>query len=199
MMMRVDVRGRRDHRLAGVTRARSLRGFSLIELMVALAVLAVLLGIAVPSFQDVSLGTKLRSYANSLAASAQLARSEAIKRNTVVQLCVSSNGTSCGSGNWQQGWIVLAADNTVIHAQAALASGYVVTAKKEGTATAVNALKFQPSGVGLKLDSETSSAAGEFRICRAAPSAGSQERQVRVSLTGRTSVKPTSEGTCSAS
>lgn len=174
-------------------------GFTLIELMVALAVLAVLLGVAVPSFSEFSLGSKLRSHGTSLVASAQLARSEAIKRNAVVQLCVSSDGSSCGSGGWQQGWIVLAPGNTVIHAQAALASDYVVTAVKKGTTTAVNTLNFQPSGIGLRLNSETSTATAEFRICRATTSTGKQERKVEVSLTGRTSVEKTTGGACSAS
>lgn len=198
--MSIDGRaaGERVRLQAGSVQVRSLRGFSLIELMVALAVVAVLLGIAVPSFQDVSLATKLRSYANTLAASAQLARSEAIKRNVEVRLCVSSNGTSCGSGGWQQGWIVLAADGTVLFKQAAIASGYVISAKKEDASTAVTILKFQPSGVGLKLNAEAGMAKALFRICRASPSAGSQERKVEVSVTGRTSVDKSAEGTCSA-
>ena len=36
-------------------------------------------------------------------------RSEAIKRNRVVEMCVSVNGTSCAEGGWEQGWIVLQA------------------------------------------------------------------------------------------
>lgn len=178
---------------------RSLGGFSLVELMVALAVLAIVVSVALPSFQSMSQSSGLRTYANSLAASAQLARSEAIKRNAVVQLCVSGNGSSCGSGGWQQGWIVLAADNTVIMAQAALASDYVVTATKEGSTTGVNTLRFQPSGAGLKVNSESNPASAEFRVCHASSASSNAERKVRVSLVGRTSVETTTGGACSAS
>jgi type IV fimbrial biogenesis protein FimT len=78
------------------------RGFTLIELMVTISIMAILLMIAVPSFQNATLGSKLSSFANGLVASAHLARSEAIKRNADVTLCVSnSDGTDGGSGGWE--------------------------------------------------------------------------------------------------
>jgi prepilin-type N-terminal cleavage/methylation domain-containing protein len=67
-------------------RASATRGFTLIELMIAIAVFAILLAIAVPSFRDASLAARLGSIANNMVASVQLARSEAIKRNAVVRL-----------------------------------------------------------------------------------------------------------------
>ena len=95
-----------DRRLGDGPRS-SPKGFTLIELMVTVAVLMTLLMVAVPSLDDNTLGKKLSSYANNLAASAYFARSEAIKRNALITLCVSSDGTSCAaSGGWQQGWIV---------------------------------------------------------------------------------------------
>ena len=160
------------------------RGFTLIELMVTIAVLAILLMIAVPSFNEATLGSKLGSYANSLVAGAHLARSEAIKRSGPVTLCVSSNGTSCGSGGWEQGWIVRATDGTVIQRQQALPAGLKVT--KTGSSAS---LVFNPSGVGA-----TSAA---FTVCRATPTPGGQERVVSISLTGRPSVTKTTAGSCS--
>lgn len=171
---------------------RSQAGFTLIELMVALAVVAVLMGIAIPSFEAISLSSKLRSYGTSLVASAMLARSEAIKRNVPVRLCVSSDGASCGAGNWEQGWIVLTGSTgsgTVIQQQAAIPSGYVIDAKSGGAD--IDVVTFQPSGVGSTL--------ANLRICRASPSAGTQERVVRISATGRTSVEKTTDGSCSSS
>jgi len=160
------------------------QGFTLIELMVTIAVMAILLMVAVPSFKEATLGSKLGSYANSLVAGAHLARSEAIKRSAPVTLCVSSNGTSCGTGGWEQGWIVRATDGTVIQSQQALPAGLKVT-ETGGLASLV----FNPSGVGAT--------SATFTVCRATPTVGGQERVVSVSLTGRPSVTKTTAGSCS--
>src|SRR5678815_582441 len=93
---------------------RDCGGFTLIELLTAIAVLGVLLALAVPNFNDATLSARLNGIANSLVASSQVARSEAIKRNRDITLCKSANGTSCaGSGGWQQGWVVMAGATTV--------------------------------------------------------------------------------------
>lgn len=158
------------------------QGFTLIELMVTISVMSILLMMAVPSFNEGMLGNKLRSYANSLVAGTHLARSEAIKRNTQVTLCVSSNGTSCGTGGWEQGWIVRATDGTVIQRQQALPAGFKVTGGPDN-------LAFRPSGIAATT--------AIFKICRATPTVGGQERLVSVSATGRPSVSTTKTGSCS--
>lgn len=170
---------------------RRQRGFTLIELMVTLAVFAALLTIVLPSYTDMTLGSKLRSHANDLVAGAVLARSEAIKRNSVVRMCVSSNGTSCASGGWEQGWLVFHdadddgtrdSDETVLLKQKAAASGFKIT----GSLTSV---RFQSTGVGATLTT--------LIVCRATPSVGGQEREVTITATGRASVKRTNNASCS--
>lgn len=78
--------------------ARPLRGFSLIELMVAVAILAILLALAVPSFQDMIQRNRVRTAAADLTTGLNLARAEAIKRGLSVSLCV--NDTSNAWSVW---------------------------------------------------------------------------------------------------
>lgn len=90
-----------------------LRGVTLIELLVVLAIAAILAQIALPDFRDIMQNNRSAARINELQTSLTFARSEAIKRNTPVVLCKSTNGTSCqDSGDaWQSGWIVFADEN----------------------------------------------------------------------------------------
>jgi type IV fimbrial biogenesis protein FimT len=158
------------------------RGFTLIESMVAIAVMLVLMAIAVPSFRDASRGSQLRSAANDLVTSAHFARSEAIKRNAPVTMCMSFDGVNCaGSGSWEQGWIVRSGVTLRRH-----------TAKPTGvriTASGITTLTFQPTGV------DATSAV--FTVCRSPTDAGLEQRLVTIDATGRPSVRKTTSTACS--
>lgn len=157
-------------------------GLSLIELMVVISIVAILAAVAIPSFTESLLNNRLSTYANAFVANTHLARGEAIKRNQLVRLCASVNGTTC-AGNWKDGWIVLSAGDIVIHTQQAVDANYKIT-----DVVGVNTLFFQPSGVGTTQVTLT--------ICRETPVAGSQERVVTISATGKPSVAKTSAGVC---
>jgi len=87
-------------------------GFTLVELLVTLAVAAVLLTLAVPSFGTLIRDNRLAASANAFATAVALARSEALKRAAVVTVCKSADGQSCtGAGGWEQGWLVFVDDD----------------------------------------------------------------------------------------
>lgn len=91
---------------------RCLRAFTLVELMIAVAVLAVLVALAAPSFQYVNNSSRLSGMANEMLASLQLARSEAIRRGVRTVVCPSADGAACTAGSdWTAGWMVFFDDN----------------------------------------------------------------------------------------
>jgi type IV fimbrial biogenesis protein FimT len=160
---------------------RNTRGFTLIELLVAVAVFAILMSLAIPSFSASRLTSQLRASANQLVASANLARSEAIKRGGNVRMCVSATGTSCGTGNWQQGWIVLSG-TAVLQRIPPIPPDFHITAAG-GTVS----FDFLPTGFDAT--------PGTLIVCRANP-LGSQERVVTIDATGRAAARRASAGTC---
>lgn len=91
----------------GTSRGHS--GVTLIELMVTIAVLAVIVTLAVPSFAGIINSNRLATAANELGTSLQLARMEAIRRNAPVSTCASTDAeageaASCDADTWGQ-WI----------------------------------------------------------------------------------------------
>jgi type IV fimbrial biogenesis protein FimT len=151
--------------------------------MIVLVIVAVLLMIAAPSYQTVILRTKLKSYANAVVAGVYLARSEAIKRNGRIRLCVSEDGETCAaSSEWDKGWIVLDPNDTVIRYRQPLDSGI----KLFSLSTTVSTLTFLPNGL---LDDDV-----VFKICQQTPKVGFEERQVSVSITGQPNITSTYDG-----
>lgn len=82
------------------------RGLTLIELMITLAVLAVLATSAVPAMTRFIDEQRLTAGANLLVTHLQYARSEAIARNLPVSACPSPDGLTCQGNRWDMGWMV---------------------------------------------------------------------------------------------
>jgi type IV fimbrial biogenesis protein FimT len=80
------------------------RAFTLIELCIVLALLAILAQIAVPSFQDFLERNQQQALQDQLARAVQHARMHAITHRTRVELCGSIDGVNCHS-DWSQGWL----------------------------------------------------------------------------------------------
>lgn len=87
--------------------ARAAPGFTLAELLVGVALGALLLAMALPGYRAWIADEQLMNHARLLAGSMQLARSEAIKRGHRVNLCKSADGVQCAdAGRWDQGFIL---------------------------------------------------------------------------------------------
>ncbi len=83
------------------------RGFTLLELIVTVAVAAIIFSFGVPSFMDVARNGRAAANANEFVTAFSIARSEAVKRGARVTVCASKDGATC-SGDWSDGWIVIA-------------------------------------------------------------------------------------------
>lgn len=84
-------------------------GFTLVELLVAITVAGILLGVGVPSFAAVLQEVRLAAQAGQLGRALYLARSEAVKRGEFVTLCPRSGAALCGgASDWDGGWLVFA-------------------------------------------------------------------------------------------
>jgi type IV fimbrial biogenesis protein FimT len=86
------------------------QGMTLIELMLGLTVLGILVAIAVPSFRGYATASRATAATNSLVTALSLARSEALRRSTIVRVCASADQGSCSGAvnGWSAGWIVFA-------------------------------------------------------------------------------------------
>ncbi len=87
---------------------RYVRGVTIVELLVSLAIIAILAVMAAPSFQEMQHNNRRNVQLDAFWHAIFLARSEAIKRNSVVVLCKVSTSGDCNNaaGNWVEGWMV---------------------------------------------------------------------------------------------
>lgn len=175
------------------------RGFTVVELLVVLAVAAILLGTAVPSLLAVSRSVKLSSATNSLFSSLVLARSEAAKRHARVALCKSADGSVCAkSGGWEQGWIIFHdANNNGLREDGEQIVRHVQAMPRDmrlsGNLNVATYVSYAPTG-------ETKLASGAFQagtitLCNAS-SQGGAARQIVLSAAGRPRMQNAQLATC---
>ncbi len=81
-------------------------GFTVVELMVVIAIVGILVAASAPGFRDTVERMSTSSQAKALLGSLTYARSEAIKRRGDVTVCGSADGSSCSASAWADGWIV---------------------------------------------------------------------------------------------
>ena len=84
---------------------RTIRGFTLVELMVTVLILAIAVGLAWPSYQSVIRSNRITSANNEFITLISYARTESIRNSRGSGLCLSQDGTQC-DGGFDDGWIV---------------------------------------------------------------------------------------------
>jgi type IV fimbrial biogenesis protein FimT len=144
------------------------RGFTLLELIVTLAVATILLATVPSSFTAILTGVRLKTQMYDFNGALDFARSEAVKRGTWVTVCASADQAACGPNGtqWEQGWIVFtdpnnnhvvdAGEGPPLRAASALLSSY--TLRGTSTTTLPAYITFSAKGAP--------SASGQFVLCK---------------------------------
>jgi type IV fimbrial biogenesis protein FimT len=96
------------------SRQLAVRGFTAVELVISIAIVAILLGVGAPALRDLIASQRVRSAANDLYTDLTFARSEAIKRNAQVRVVRDS-------ASWSEGWIVMSA-GTALRAKSGMSN-----------------------------------------------------------------------------
>ncbi len=92
---------------------KKLSGFTLVELMVVVAIAGMAMAFAIPAMGTFIKNERLVTQINTLVGHLAYARSEAVTRRQQIILCASNNMTSCLGANWATGWILfIDADNS---------------------------------------------------------------------------------------
>jgi type IV fimbrial biogenesis protein FimT len=138
------------------------RGFTLLELMVVIAVLAVLVTAGVPGFRDLIQNNRAATQANELVTALYLARSEAIKRSRNVEVVVADLAT---------GWSATVAITG--------GGGTLRTVNREGSAITVNEATVVFTPTGAPVGGET------FNLQPTGGCTGNKRREVVVGMSGQ--------------
>lgn len=181
------------------------RGFTLIELMIAVAIAAILLALAAPNFTQALGKNRLSSAASELTGAVQLARAEAIRNNRRVTLCRSEDGSACSSSSstWP-GWILFVDSNsdgvrnsTEPVVKAGTFDSPLRTLSSASLTSAGERITFRGDGTARASNGQ-SLLAGTLSVCLAATDPADNVRDVSLAFGSRTMVrKRNANGACS--
>jgi len=104
------------------------RGFTMLELIVVVAIVAILASLAMPSFSTMIQNSQIRNAAESIQNGLQLARAEAVRRNTTIgfQFTTSLDNT-CALSTTDSNWIISSGDPTGLCASAPINEAFPIT------------------------------------------------------------------------
>lgn len=172
------------------------RGFSVVELMVTVAIAGLLMMTAVPSFTTTIKNNRINSQVNEVLGALALARSEAAKRSqATITLCPSTTGTACAdSSSWENGWIIMVdvdADAVLDASDGDLVVKYFQALSGDNTLRTsgfASAKSLQISSVGAP------SSAGSFVVCDSRGATSAKAAVMLISGQTRSAVDENGDG-----
>ena len=180
-----------------MTTKQASAGFSLAEALVVLALLAVLLGLAVPGVASLRQRHQLQSVAEDVWNSLVLARSQALVQQTRVALCPAAAAGVCDpQGQWGQGWLVFVdnnsnglrdADEPVLQSRGPLPSGVLV----QGNSTVRLGMGY--GGDGRSESRNGGFQSGTYTVCKPGLS---EQWKVVVNMLGRPRMEKVEAADC---
>jgi type IV fimbrial biogenesis protein FimT len=173
------------------------QGFTLVELMVTLTLVAILAMLAVPSFNQAIASSQLSSATNEIYTALVQAKSEAVRRGTRVTVCATANGTTCSDdpGGWNTGWITFV--DTTRTGSVNLDSGEDVIAVGQAVNSSVFIRSDVASYFSFSADARSRLMNGQFgastlRVCSTSSSLddSKRSRSLTTSVSGRLNILP---------
>ena len=170
-----------------------LTGFTLIELIMSIAIVAILLAVGIPSFNALITNNRITTQTNEFVSDLAHARAEAVRRNSRVTICKSNDGANCvSSAAWQDGWIVFtdpsgfgtyaSASETLLRAHGPQPTN--MTLAVSGFENGGDYLQFLPSGLVGGVTGGAPTTAGTFTLCVS----GFRGRTINFNVIGRVNI-----------
>ncbi|MGY0632649.1 GspH/FimT family pseudopilin [Luteimonas sp. A478] len=167
-------------------------GFTLIELMVTVAVLAILVTLAAPSFQELTNRNNLVSGTNEMIALLQSARLEAVRRNARVEVCPTENGSTCSGSDWAR-VVVRDSSGAVLRD---LEINTRLTAR--GSSKVASKILFRPDGLAREGGAPGTVLNGVMEVCIDADRPKQNARRISISGARISTDAPVSSSSCTA-